>query len=547
MLDTSKIVLSSAFTLSVFALCGSVFGQTSQANVRGDFRLLSGNGFPTEFRTIDGSENNLTHGTWGRAETRLKRRSQPAYRDGDAMPSGGNRPSAREISNVVADQANSMPASAAVTDFVWQWGQFIDHDIDLTEGEHPVEPMDIEVPTGDPWFDPQGTGTAVIEFTRSTYDHGSSPRQQMNQITAFLDGSMVYGSDLVRARALVRDDIGGLLRTSPGNLLPFNTPGLPNAGGTSPSLFLAGDVRANEQIGLAAMHTLFVREHNLIANHLRNTNPSMSAADVYQIARAIVGAEIQVITYKEFLPVLLGPGAIAPYAGYRSDLDPGIANEFSTALYRFGHSMLSPTLQRLDAAGNDIAEGPIALRDAFFAPDRITNEGGIEPILRGLASQRPQEIDVHIVDEVRNFLFGPPGAGGFDLASLNIQRGRDHGLGSYNDLRAAYGLPIATDFGQVTSDPELRAALAVVYRSPGNMDAWVGGLAEDHVPGALVGELVRAGLADQFTRLRDGDRYWYQRHLSGSVLEFVERQTLARIIRRNTSIGTELQDDVFRQ
>ena len=166
-------------------------------------------------------------------------------------------------------------------------------------------------------------------------------------------------------------------------------------------------------------------------------------------------AEIQVITYREFLPALLGPGALRPYTGYNPSVDASISNEFSTASYRFGHSALSPTLLCVDRNGNEIAQGHLPLRDAFFNPSRITDEGGIEPLLRGLAAQERQAVDAFVVDDVRNFLFGPPGSGGFDLASLNIQRGRDHVVPSYNDERETMGLGGVSSFSGVSSDPEI--------------------------------------------------------------------------------------------
>ncbi|NJL28758.1 MAG: hypothetical protein HC897_13140 [Thermoanaerobaculia bacterium] len=310
-------------------------------------------------------------------------------------------------------------------------------------------------------------------------------------------------------------------------------------------VFLAGDVRANEQVGLTAMHTLFVREHNYWAGEIAAEDPALDDEAIYQRARAIVAAEMQAITYREFLPALLGRRTLAPYRGYRPDVDPGIANVFATAAYRFGHSMLSPELQRLDAGGRVIAAGNLALANAFFNPEEIAAQG-IDPLLRGLATQRAQEIDNFLVDAVRNFLFGPPGAGGFDLASLNIQRGRDHGLPGYNQVRADYGLRRVRNFAEINRDPVVQANLAAVYPSVDDVDVWVGGLAERHRPGALVGETWQRILAEQFERLRDGDRFWYESYLPADLVRVVERQTLARIIRRNTAIGGELQADVFR-
>jgi hypothetical protein len=147
---------------------------------------------------------------------------------------------------------------------------------------------------------------------------------------------------------------------------------------------------------------------------------------------------------------------------------------------------------------------------------------------------------------VRNFLFGPPGSGGFDLATLNIQRGRDHGLPGYNEVREAFGLTPAATFADINPDADIQAALAAAYATPDDVDVWVGGLSEPHRSGAVVGETFFEILKDQFERARDGDRFWYQSYLPQAFVFLVEESTLSRIIRRNTRIGRELQADVFR-
>ena len=521
-----------------------------------------------ESRSINGVDNNLTHPSWGAADIAYVRKTPIAYADGMGAPAGVHLEGARSISNAVVAQVQSIPNAAGVSDFVWQWGQFLDHDIDLTPVLDPTEPFDIPVPAGDPWFDPEGTGTVTIPLDRSYYELIDGVRQQVNDITAWIDASNVYGSDARRALELRTLDGTGRLSTSRGDLLPFNVNGFPNAPSNSSQYFLAGDFRANEQAALTAMHTLFVREHNFWAEHLARAGhksggqagghpqmghlPKKSHAagrltgdEIYELARAIVGAEMQVITYNEFLPLLLGQDALAPYAGYRPEVDPSIRNVFAAAAYRFGHSMLSSSLLRLDALGQTIPAGNLALAQAFFNPAVILDDG-IEPLLRGLALQHSQEIDTMLIDAVRNFLFGPPGAGGFDLASLNIQRGRDHGLASHNQVRRAYGLRRARDFSEVSADVRVQARLSNVYASVDDVDAWVGGLAEDAVPGALVGETVRAVLIEQFEALRDGDRFWYAIHLPPELVRLVEQVTLADVIRRNTQIGAEIADDVFR-
>jgi len=497
-------------------------------------------------RSIDGTSNNESDVSMGSTGVALLRLVEADYADGISELAGENRESARFISNEVCHQEESVPNHRAATDMVWQWGQFLDHDIDLTEGADPAEGADIPIPFGDEFFDPFQTGTQTMAFSRSAFLAGSRPRQQINQTSAWIDGSNVYGSNAIRADALRAHDGTGRLATSEGNLLPFNTTGLPNAGGTGDDLFLAGDVRANEQVYLTAMHTLWVREHNRWADRIRVYAPEATGDEIYEAARIVVIAELQIITFEEFLPALLGPDAIPDYAGYDSGVDAGISNEFSGAAYRFGHSMLSSKLLRLDRNGNESVHGHLALRDAFFAPHRLTQEGGIEPLLRGLTLQRAQNVDPYIVDDVRNFLFGPPGSGGFDLAALNIQRGRDHGLASYNNTREAMGFPRATDFSDISSDPEIQSRLGAAYAKVDDIDLWVGGLAEDHLAGALVGPLVRAILVDQFSALRDGDRFWYATSLPSSLAGSLrETVRLSRIIRANADIGREIRNDVF--
>jgi hypothetical protein len=456
------------------------------------------------------------------------------------------------VSNALNAQSELFANPEGASDFLWQWGQFLDHDLDLSDTGFPVEPFDIPVPIGDPVFDPNSTGDAVILLNRSIYDLSTgigtdNPRQQLNLLTAYIDASNVYGSDAIREAALRQADGSGRLKTSPGNLLPFNTVGLPNLGGPGSNLFLAGDIRANEQASLTTMHTLWVREHNRLADELRGIEPGLSGDEIYSRARAVVGALIQVITYNEFLPVLIGSETLTPYAGYDPSVDAGIETTFSTASYRLGHTLLSPVIQRLAADGTTISQGPMPLRDAFLSPQRILDEGGIEPILRGLASQRAQRVDLLVVDDVRNFLvLDAPGGIRLDLPSLNIQRGRDHGLPDYNTIRAAYGLPRVTSFAQITSNPERQDKLSDVYGDVDQIDPWIGGLAEDKHPPSMVGELITSVLTDQFERLRDGDRFWYQNAFSASAVRELERTTLADVIRRNTTIGDELQDDAFR-
>lgn len=515
-----------------------------------------------EWRSIDGSGNNLAHPERGQAGGTLRRRDNLVDYPGDG--SGSEivaRANARQISNSLLSQKPARSGNArGMSDFVWIWGQFLDHDIDLTPSASASGAMIVAIP--DPDNDPFGNTGFAINRSVFASDSGTPgvPRQQVNTITAFIDGSQVYGSDAERAMAL-RTGIDGMLKQGAHGLLPFNTFGLAN-GNSNPTLvdaelFVAGDVRANEQVGLTAMHTLFVREHNrlaalLAADPATAERAAAQALDqdeyIYQVARKLVGAELQIITYREFLPAILGPAApAAAEFVYREDLDPQIANEFSTAFFR-AHSLLSNALLLVEPDGT--ISGQLSLKDAFFNPAFLAGApDNLERLLRGFARQPAQEFDLHIVDGVRNFLFGPPGAGGLDLGVLNIMRGRDHGLPDYNSLRLAYGLTPAGDFEAIACDPALAAAMEAVYGSVDSVDAWVGGLAECHIGGASVGELVATVMADQFMRLRDGDRFFYLNDPFlwetdlGGIIDLGE-VSLARVILDNTTI-TSLQATLF--
>ena len=155
-----------------------------------------------------------------------------------------------------------------------------------------------------------------------------------------------------------------------------------------------------------------------------------------------------------------------------------------------------------------------------------------------------QEIDTKVVDPLRDFLFGAPGQGGMDLASINIQRGRDNGLASYNDTRLAARPGGGPRFADITSDPTVQAELKSVYGTVDKVDLWVGGLAENHVTGGSMGQTFTKIIADQFQRLRDGDRFFYLNQFRGAQLSAIQNTSLADIIARNTTT-TNLQDNVF--
>ena len=513
-----------------------------------------------EVRSIDGRNNNRLNPEWGATHTRLVVPTGLAYADSISSPAGPDRTNPREISNVIFSQSGRLNNQLELSDYVWVFGQFIDHDITLTDN-NPAEPILIEVPTGDPFMDPFGTGQVVIPMFRSEFDHttgtsAENPRIHTNAITAFIDGSAVYGSDVFRAQWL-RTFQDGKLRTSQGNLLPFNTttgefndptdpfaPFMADDVGESHKLFVAGDVRANENPLLLAFHTIFVREHNRLCDVYLEKHPDWDDERIYQKARSMVSGLLQSIVYDEWLPAM---GVELPeYSGYDPSVDPSIANVFSAAAFRLGHTLLSANIIRMDNDGETIAQGDIALRDAYFAPMEVLLAGGIDPYFKGMGTQIQQDLDCKVIDDVRNFLFGPPGAGGLDLAAINIMRGRERGLGTFNEIRTAIGLEPYDDFLDICSNPDLGVGLEAMYGSVDNVDAWVGMLAEDHMPKALFGATIMKIMEDQFLRLRDGDRFYYLNDpaLTAEDHEEIAATLFSDIIRRNTRIEL-MQDEVF--
>ena len=617
------------------------------------------------FRTIDGSGNNPNN--LGVAGADLRRLLEPDFgSDGEFndLPRGitakeeGNDaigpsdlPNPRNISNTISDQTRSVPNYLDTSDWIWQWGQFLDHDLDLNEGGRteenrffiPIDPDDFlvtredfpaneieaavaSVPTNDgeeqliavqsdeelttPFFNDTPVETISLEelmtseefviteefaedleeefdidlsvesvqasesngdespdvpeeipfitfFRIPDADESEPLRQYVNEITAFIDGSQVYGSEEERAEFLRANDGTGKLESQVVNgeeLLPLEEDGV---------FFAAGDARVNEQVGLTSAHTLFLREHNRVAEEIGSRleqgdadlvalqeKSGLETGDfIYEAARKVVGAELQYITYNEYLPLLLGDSLLDDYDGYDPDVNPNISVEFANVSFRLGHSQLSNELQRVNPDGT--TEDSIALADAFFDP-QIVKDNGVDSFLLGLPTQVAQEVDNLLVDGVRNFLF-PATTGGFDLAAVNIQRGRDVGLPSYNDARRELGLTPATAFlttdseQGITSNPEIASRFAAAYDSVEDVDFWIGGISEDPVNNGLVGELFSTILTEQFKNQRSGDRFFYLNDSEDLAVlaPELENTTLSGIIQQNTSDDVVIQENAF--
>ena len=549
------------------------------------------------FRTIDGTCNNGVNPLLGAANTALVRLIPSQYENGITSFRGGLQarnndifgggpydepnPSARQVSVSVIHSADD---DEVFTHILMQWGQFIDHDLSLTpeledkcderakicEFTDICEPIFVEY--SDPIF---GKGTDnnghCMHFSRSLpacvdenepLVHGAfRPREQINVLTSFIDGSMIYGSDQ-ELEEEVRLYKGGLLRE--GQNFPGSKPELPRISDTENTredgsdyvgcsnpgklgCFLAGDFRVNEQLGLTMMHTIWFREHNRIARELGSLNSQWNDERVFQEARRIVGALIQKITYVDYLPLLFGQDVfeivLGEYDGYDPRINPGVSNVFSTAAYRYGHTLIRSAFERLGSNYLSIGAGPLDLFDAFFNPDQFRVSFGTDPIMRGLVTENARRVDEFLTTTLTDHLLRNE----LDLASLNIQRGRDHGLPPYitwqrycNTTFPRLPLPDFSNF--ITFIDFLK-----LYGSLDTVDLWIGGLAEKRLVGSVLGPTFSCLFGIAFGNIRDGDGFFYKRpgQFESQQLEQIEQDTLSRVVCENSDGITKIQENAF--
>jgi hypothetical protein len=572
------------------------------------------------------------------------RLTAPRYADGvGAMVAG---PSPRYVSNRVFDSLGVDLFSARyVSQWGWVWGQFLDHTFGLAETGSDAAPIAFD--PHDP-LERYPNATGSIGFTRDAVAAGTGtgpgrPRLQVNTVSSYLNASAVYGTSRQRLDWLLQGPDDGRLGDSgaklmlPGGYLPqadargtrHPAPYMQAQGmlqGEPQHADVAGDVRANDNAELTAVQTLFAREHNRIVSRLPRSLPAQLR---FQIARRVVIAEQQYITYKQFLPAL---GVRLPrYRGYRRGVRTELSDEFSTIGYR-AHSMVNGEEHMLVSAARfgparlaglrqlgitALRSGPVVALTlpqaaAFFDP-QVVRALGLGPILTGLAEEPGYRNDVQIDESLRSVLFEYPAPGArdpnaclsqetapgcftgvTDLGAIDLQRERDHGMPTYDELRRALGLSSQTSFTQVTGertdqlppgltidDPHilditslhdffgrslaldstvravaetqrstLAARLKAIYGSVANLDAFVGMMAEPHVPGSEFGALQLALWRRQFAALRDGDRFFYARDpVLGQIwrrYRISYRHTLGQLISLDAGVPAgQLPRDVF--
>ena len=480
----------------------------------------------TSFQPIGGIDNEVNQSldpVPGSAELRLTPANYAAGTSNGLV----DGPNPRTISNVVSggqsadgDGASTNDATGASA-WLYAFGQFVDHDLDLESVG--TTDISISVPNGDPDF-PNGT---TIPMTRVITSAANDTA--INTVAGSLDLSQIYGSDAATAASLRNAD--GTLKTSAGDALPIVD-----------GAFVSGDTRVDENPELTDISTMFVREHNYQVARLHAENPTWTGDQLYDMAKAITTAEYQNIIYSEYLPVMVGSNTMGAYTGFDPTVSTAITQEFSTAAFRVGHSQVSNDQEGLDNNGNVTFSEPLA--DSFGnTPAQDEANGGINALVRDLSSDYSQAVDVYAVNGLRNLLADSPDQ--MDLIAIDIQRERDLGLGTLNQTREALGLTPYTSFSQLTSDPNVAASLQSTYGSIDNVDLFIGGLAENHAPGADVGQTFQTIIADQFEALRTGDQFfWQNEDFDPGTAKLIAQTTLSDIIQRNSDTPA-LQTDAF--
>jgi heme peroxidase len=486
----------------------------------------------SEFRPIGGSGNNIRNPSLDAVPNSPELALTPlnfAPGTNDGLVSG---PNPRTISNVIAGGTGANGQNAETEDstasaWLYVFGQFVDHDIDLEETPPDTTPINITIPPNDPVFQ-SGTTIAMTRDVRS-----SATNTIINTVAGYLDLSQLYGSTAEVAASLRNPD-GTLKSTGNGQYLPVVN-----------GAYVTGDPRVAENPELTAVTTLFMREHNFCVSQLKASNPTWTGDQLYSMAKEITTGEYQNIIYSEYLPVLIGR-VLGPYRGYNSQVNAQVTQEFSTAAFRLGHSEVSDTQEGLDNNGNVTFTESLA--QAFFNTPAQDEANGFDALLRGVSADFSQATDAYSVAALRNLLFAGLVGGDIDqidLIAIDIQRERDVGLGTLNQTRQALGLFPYRSFAQVTSDPVLQQNLQNVYGNVNQLDLFMGGLAENHIPGTRVGITFMMILAKQFQALRTGDRFfWQNEDFDSQTALTIANTTLAQIILRDTDT-TLVQPRVF--
>jgi len=529
----------------------------------------------TRYRHIEGTCNNIENPHWGAAQMAHHRFLPYAYADGISAPriavSGDELPSPRLISAHIHRDENKHEHS--ITTLMVAWAQLTDHDLTLTaeidevleddlnccKGPNVTHPMcfPIKVAENDHFY--SKFDRTCMNFVRSNAGLRAEcrlgPREQFNQITSVIDSGVVY-SNVPETLRKLRTFEGGLMKTLPvfkdqglKDLLPLNLED-PDKGCIRPEenvyCFFTGDPRVNEQTTLTLLHTMLIREHNMVATRLSEINPHWTDETLFQEARHIIIAFQTHITFNELLPLLLGKEGLREHGltlytqgyfdGYDKTINPSVASGFSTAAFRFGHSLLPSTVERWGKNHKYI--GNQKLSEMIQQPYDMFKAGWADQYMLGMINQVAQAMDDGITSQVTNHLFEEQGQGfGLDLAALNIQRGREHGIPSYNRYREWCGLKPIRTWDDLHGIMTNRSAYTYpkMYQSPEDIELFTAGVSEIPLKNRLIGPTFSCIIGRQFHNIRHGDRFWYENGGEPSSftieqLSEIRKMTLARLV-----------------
>eukprot|EP00903_Cladosiphon_okamuranus_P015565 g14370.t1 len=511
-------------------------------------------------RNYSGEGNNVEFPAWGAVGTTQIRAVVGADYDTDGFsPPGDDRPTAREVmTDVFLTSTASLGAKSAL--FV-AWGQLVSYDISLIS-DNASEPFDVPCNAADDdggtdiWC-PLGAASDDISFFRSDAAIGANGvRSPINYATSYIDLDFVYGRSAEEAEALRTMENGFMNVTETG--VPFQ-----NADGT----WLIADQRSAKYPVTFALHILLLLEHNRCCVEVAPANGFEGDEDIFQACRGWTIAIFQHVTQNDFIIRLLGVSVqglgLTPYLG--SDVPDEEEEEEEETRVRRGRRLLSQNYNASVDASADvfaITAGGAALESALPGTVRIVSEGYVsvdddniqlsaasadmaglfsrnDPVnvIRGAVLSPALSVDPYYSPVLANL--SPL----FKLPVDAVQRGRDHGLPTYNAARAAYGLYPAT-FANLTTDTELAARLSAAYGGDiDNLDAFTGALAEgtSASTGGVFGELIYEAWTDQLTNAIAGDRFY---HFHGRTMENVANTTLKDVISRVMN-ATDLPLSIF--
>ncbi|CAF0726834.1 unnamed protein product [Didymodactylos carnosus] len=490
-----------------------------------------------KYRTIDGSCNNIKRPWLGKSNTPFKRWLTPFYDDGLDSPRllgiSGRLPNARHISLTVhRSMTSKIIVEQNATNLFVIFGQFIAHDLISTAAGtdingrsvrcicNKINRLCINIPR--PNNDTLNIDQKCMVVARNaasfpTVDCKLGHREQLNLITAYLDLSQVYGSNQHTTNDLRLFKGGQLKATKFQNRTYLSHLSLNSCMDDKQGqlCFKSGDGRTNENMGLASLHTMFHREHNRIAHKLSQINSMWNDELLFHETRRIVTAQYQHIIYNEWLPVLLGkriwintdlkPLINGYHMKYDEKIDSSISNEFATAVFRFGHSMVTSTMSKVTY--RYFLYKNLTFSNISFRNKEAYLDNGLDGILLGMVTDHGEKSDAIMTKQIQQHLFETKDVNSqtkrFDLAALNIIRGRDHGIGPYIAYRRFCRLSVPKSFSTLNH-------LLKVYKNVEDIDLFTGLLTENPLPNAIVGPTLGCLLARQFQDLKRGDRYFYE-------------------------------------